>query len=192
MADNRDRGINQQRPEIVARGKSNEGDSITFRGGSSGLSGQGVDWTSEPQTMVKDNWLWQLVEDFSAPSGYRWDPIKEVKGAAGAGEGRNDALSAASAALSAFLQAQSLADARKMAAMENFQKLSKFALPAGAQFAPGYEPGGLAQTLAARQGLAEYTPPAITPREVNPGDVAGEIPPEVRAMIGRVQAAGGG
>jgi len=78
-----------------------------------------------------------------------------------------------------------------MAAMENFQSLSKFALPAGAQFAPGYEPGGLANTLAARQGMKSYTPPAITPRTVNPGDVAGEIPPEIRQMLGAIRSAGG-
>lgn len=145
-----------------------------------------------PRTKVVDGYVFQFVPDPLGLTDGSWERVGVAKEGGAGGAGRNDALSAAQAALSGFLQAQSLADARKLAAMENFMKLSKFALPPGATHAPGYEPGGLAQTLAARQGIAEYRPPAITPTQVNPGDVAGDIPPEIRQMIGAVRAAGGG
>lgn len=187
MADNRERGIVQQ-PEIVARGEARRGDTFSPSPRTSAASSSSE---SGPQTIVKDGFVFQFVPDPLGLSEGSWERVGVAPDSA-TGAGRNDALSAAQAALSGFLQAQSLADARKLAAMENFMKLSKFALPEGAQFAPGYEPGGLAHTLAARQGLSEYHPPAVTPRQVNPGDVAGDIPPEIRQMIGAVRAAGGG
>lgn len=118
------------------------------------------------------------------------NPYEGVKDSAG-GAGRNDALSAAQAALSGFLQAQSLADARKLAAMEQFQKLGQWAVPQGAQFAPNFEPGGLANTAYAVAGMPRYTPPPLQTAQVNPGDTKGEVPPEVMQMIGAIRSAGG-
>jgi len=112
------------------------------------------------------------------------------KDASAGGAGRNDALSAAQAALTGFLQAQSLADARKMSAMDNLQKLGQWAVPQGAKFAPNFEPGGLANTAYAVAGMKKFMPPPLQTRQVNPNDVAGEIPPEVRQMLGAIKSAG--
>lgn len=164
--------------------------------GIAGLGGKGTDVADSPMTFVENGYVFQKVPrlDFFGkviPGEFdveRVGPAKEGS----SGSGRNDALSSAQAALSGFLQAQSLADARKMSAMENFFKLSQFAVPEGAQFAPGSEPGGLASTAHAVAGQKKYTPIPLQTRRMNPNDVAGEIPPEIRQMIGAVRSAGGG
>lgn len=115
---------------------------------------------------------------------------KDTAGGSGA-QPRNDALTAAQAALSGFLQAQSLADARKLAAMNQFQQLGKWAVPANAQYAPNFEPGGLASTAEAVAGQDKYNAPELQTARVNPGDTAGTVPPEVMQMIAAIKSAGG-
>lgn len=145
---------------------------------------------SGPILKSQGGYLWQFVPDPLGLTQGQWtrvglDPANKTTGA---GSG----VTAAHDALMAFLQAQSLADARKLAAMDEFQKLGKFALPAGAKNFPGYEPGGMAQTLAARQGLSQYTPPPLTTQTVNPGEAKlGDVPPEVMQMIQGLAAKGG-
>jgi hypothetical protein len=152
-----------------------------------------------PQTMVQDGQVFQWIPAVDPITGEiletgSWERIataKDPSDAGGGGQPRNDALTAAQAALAGFLQAQTLADARKLAAMENMQKLGQWAVPDGAQHAPNFEPGGLANTAYAVAGMKNFTPPPLQTRRVNPNDVAGDIPPEIRQMIGAVRAAGG-
>ena len=132
---------------------------------------------------------WTIVPD--GIGGYVWDQVLSKED--GAGAGGNDRLQASIAALSGFLQAQTLADARRMAAAEEFQKMGAFALPKGSKTAPGYERGGAAQQLAAMQGRTIYRPPPIQTQPVNPAalEQPGQVPPEVMAMINAITGAGG-
>ncbi len=104
----------------------------------------------------------------------------------------NDALTAASMAIQSFLSGQSLADARKLSAAEQFQKMAAFALPAGSTTAPGFERGGAAQHLAALQGRPTYTPPPIQTQRVNPSALieAGQVPQEIMDFIQTIIGAG--
>lgn len=110
---------------------------------------------------------------------------------ASGGSGVNNHLTAAMDALNGFLSAQSQADARRLAAFDQMQKLGAFALPPGMKTAPGYEAGGPAHAFAAQIGLPNYTPPPITPVHVDPASLAQapQVPPEVMAMINSVRGA---
>jgi hypothetical protein len=127
-------------------------------------------------------WTWEKVAV---------DPTLVYGDRGGGGSQPNYALQAAQAALQGFLSAQTLADARKAQAMENFQNLAKYAVAPGTEYLPGYEPGGLAHLVAAKLGLSEYHPPRLPTREISPADVAGEVPPEIMGFINRVLSAGG-
>jgi|FLYL01.1.fsa_nt_gi hypothetical protein len=157
------------------------------------------DTTEGPQLKVVGNYtfMWNPGDPNDPLNPPGWVLIGPARatpvGAEGGGTGRNDALDAAQAALSSFLQAQSLADARKAAAIETFMNLAKYAVPPGTQYAPGYEPGGLAHQLAASLGLEEYHVPPMQTRTISPEVLMqpGQIPPEVMQMIGDVRRAGG-
>lgn len=118
-------------------------------------------------------------------------------GAGGSGESAaiaaaNRRLQAMTSALGSFLQAQSLADARKMAANEMFTKMAAFAVPEGTTVMPGWEEGGPMQSLAAVRGRKEFKARPVQTQRVNPAQLAeaGQIPPEVMAMIEQVKGAG--
>ena len=151
-----------------------------------------------PETTTQNGWVWQKVPIYGGLFkdeiiGYEWSPIGKDTTTGGAGEGRNDRLTAATAALSGYLQAASLADARRMEAFDQFKQISEFALPAGATTAPGFEPGGAAHAFASSIGLPQYTPPPIQTAQVNPSALAqqAQIPPEVAQMLAAISAAGG-
>jgi hypothetical protein len=116
---------------------------------------------------------------------------KDVSG--GGGSSYNDLLQAASSALTGFLQAQSLADARNINAAETAMKAAQFALPEGATDFPGYGPGGIAHALAAQLGLKQFAPPKPVPTRINPAKLSqpGDIGDAARSFIDRVLAAGG-
>jgi hypothetical protein len=111
------------------------------------------------------------------------------EGAASAAATRH--LSAMTSALSSFLQAQSLADARKMAASEQFAKMAQFAVPEGTTVTPGYEENGPMQALAAIRGRKQFNARPLVTQHVNPAQLAeaGQVPPEVLAMINQVKGA---
>ena len=111
------------------------------------------------------------------------------EGAASAAASRH--LQAVTSALSSFLQAQSLADARKMAASEQFAKMAQFAVPEGTTVTPGYEENGPMQALAAIRGRKQFNARPLVTQRVNPSQLAeaGQVPPEVLAMIKQVKGA---
>lgn len=111
--------------------------------------------------------------------------------AAAAASGTNDHLTAAIDSLNSFLQAQSLADARRLNAFQTWQNLAQYALPKGATTAPGYEVGGPANAFAAQIGLKQYSPPPVTPAHVDPSQLGAPapVPPEVMQMIGAIKGA---
>lgn len=163
-----------------------------------GAAPQGAPGKGEPDIIEKGGQVFQWIAAVDPITGEildtgSWERIATAKdpSSGSGGQPRNDALTAAQAALAGFLQAQTLADARKLAAMENMQKLGQWAVPNGAQHAPNFEPGGLANTAYAVAGMKNFTPPPLQTKRVNPNDVAGDIPPEIRQMIGAVRAAGG-
>lgn len=188
MADNdkNENGI----PDTIEHPDSLDADPRTARPTSGAKDGE-ERWVDIPGTDYRERQYYDSLTGTWLSVGD--SPVKRSKaeGESGGGAGRNDALTAAQAALAGFLQAQTLADARKLAAMENMQKLGQWAVPDGAQHAPNFEPGGLANTAYAVAGMKNFTPPPLQTRRVNPNDVAGDIPPEIRQMIGAVRAAGG-
>lgn len=111
----------------------------------------------------------------------------------GSGSSFNDQLDAAKAAVSAYLQGQSLADARRLSAFQEMQKVAQFALPANATQFPGFEQGGPAHALAAQMGMGEFTPPALTKIQMNPSALAGPPPtdPGVSGFINQILGAAG-
>ncbi len=149
-----------------------------------------------PELMIKDGWQWQKETDLLGQT--KWVPLKEVNedGSSGGSSSSfsgvyvNDALTAASQAISAFLTGQSLSDARKLSAAEQFQKQAAFALPAGT-LPPGFGEGEAMHQLAARKGRA-YTPPPMQSRQVNPAGLeqAGQVPPEIMSFIDQMLDAG--
>lgn len=112
-------------------------------------------------------------------------------GASSADAAASRRLSAMTSALSSFLQAQSLADARKLAASEQFQKMAAFAVPEGTTIMPGWEQGGPMHRLAAVRGYKTFTPRPVQTQRVDPSKLAeaGVIPPEVMEMINQVRGA---
>lgn len=144
---------------------------------------------------VENGQVWMDVpelDEFGDPTG-KMIP-KRVDRAPGWGSGSghsNDALVAAQAALSGFLQAQTLADARKSAAMDQFQKLSQWAVPDDAKYAPNFEPGGLANEAAAVAGMQKFMPPRLQTAKINAGSIQnpGQVPKEILDMIGAVRGA---
>ena len=100
-------------------------------------------------------------------------------------------LQSMTSSLSSFLQAQSLADARKLAATQEFQKMAQFSVPAGTNVMPGWEEGGPMQALAAVRGRPEYQARGVQTQHVDPSQInqAGAVPPEVAAMIAQLQGA---
>lgn len=102
----------------------------------------------------------------------------------------NDALSAASGAIQAFLTGQSLADARKLGAAEQFQQMAGWALPEG-EVPYGWEEGGIAHQAAAAAGQKTYSPPKLGSVRVNPADLinAGQVPDEVMQFIDQLLGA---
>lgn len=138
-------------------------------------------------TRVQDGWIW-MQDAFGdwVPVGRAPDAVTGAGGSSSSWTGQyvNDALTAASQAIQAFLSGQSLADARKLASAEQFQKMAAFALPEGS-LPPGYEEGGPAQHLAALQGRGSYTPPPVQTRQVNPSQLAeaGAVPAEIMSFI---------
>lgn len=150
------------------------------------------------QTKVQDGQIFQLVK--YGPGLEFWERIATAPDGPGGGGSSsswsgqyiNDALTAASQAIQAFLTGQSLADARKLASAEQFQSMAAMALPKeGAP--PGYEEGGAAHQWAALQGQKSYTPPNIERRRVNPAGLAeaGQVPPEMMAFIDRILESAG-
>ncbi len=143
-----------------------------------------------PETKTQDGWIW--VKDYLGD----WTPVGRATGADGAGGSSwsgqyiNDALTAASQAIQAFLSGQSLADARNLSSAKQFQKMAQFALPAG-MLPPGFEEGGAAQHIAARSGRPTYAPPPITTQRVNPAMLAqpGQVPSEVMDFINQMLGA---
>jgi hypothetical protein len=120
-----------------------------------------------------------------------WEKVGPAKDADSAAGGANHALQAATAGLSAYLQAQSLADARKLSASQEFQKMAQFALPDGTTVMPGWEEGGPMQELAATRGRKNFQARGVQTQRVNPSQLqeAGQVPPEVMAMIGQIRGA---
>lgn len=134
-----------------------------------------------------------IYNEFGDPIGYAKERLGRTE-TAGGGSGQyvNDALTAASQAISGFLQGQSLADARKLGAAEQFQNLAMWALPAGS--APGgFQRGGPMHQLAARKGRATYQAPPTETRRVDPAalEQPGQVSPEIMQFIDRILSAGG-
>ena len=140
-------------------------------------------------------WDYQYVEgDPAMGIAGHWERIGETgSGSGGSGGGSssswsgtyvNDALTAASQAISSFLSGQSLADARKLAAAEQFQSMAQWALPPGVQ-PPGWGEGEARHQMAALQGRTSYTPPPNERRTVNPADLinAGQVPADLMQFI---------
>ena len=143
-----------------------------------------------PEIVESEGWYWIRDEVGDLV------PWKEVDSASGtssswSGQYINDALTAASQAIKAFLSGQSLADARNLSSAEQFQKMAAYALPAGSTTAPGYERGGPAHQLAALQGRPTYTPPPMQTQRVNPAALAqaGQVPSEVMDFINQMLSA---
>lgn len=123
--------------------------------------------------------------------GSYFDPKDAAGGDSAANQAANRHLQAATSALSSYLQAQTLADARKQAASDTFQKMAAFAVAPGTTIMPGWEQGGPMQALAAIRGRKSFTPRALQTAHVNPADLQnpGQIPPEIAAMIDNVRGA---
>jgi len=156
------------------------GPTSTGKGGHDGVySDSGYDFLDIP---IYDEFTGELIS---------YDPQLLGRTSGGSGSGVNDALTAASQAISAFLTGQSLADARKLGAAEQFQNLAAFALPEGT-LPPGFEKGGAMHQLAARKGR-NYTPPPMQYRTVNPAalEQPGQVSPEIMGFIDQILGAGG-
>jgi len=143
--------------------------------------------------MIQNGHLFQQITDPLTGEQQWVDLGVAPKDGAGSGSYNNPAMQASIAALSGFLQAQSLADARRMAASEQFERMGAFALPKGSKTAPGYEQGGAGQQLAAMQGRKTYTPPPIQTQTVNPAQLQqpGAVPPEIMEMINAIIGSAG-
>ncbi len=144
----------------------------------------------KPEVVESEGWYWIRDEVGDLVP---WRPIDDASGTRGSswsGQYINDALTAASQAIQAFLSGQSLADARNLSSAEQFQKMAQFALPKG-MLPPGFEEGGAAQHLAALQGRPTYTPPPIQTQRVNPAALAqpGQVPSEVMDFINQMLGA---
>lgn len=145
---------------------------------------------------IENGQVWTDVPDLDEvgnPTGtFTQTRVAAAPGSSSGGHS-NDALVAAQAALSGFLQAQTLADARKSAAMEQFQKLAQWAVPDGAKYAPNFEPGGLANEAAAVAGMQKFMPPKLQTAKINAGTIQnpGQVPQEILDMIGAVRGAAG-
>lgn len=162
-----------------------------FSGGGGGAAPTTLD-NDEPEYKIEIGWIW-IRDDFG-----KWIPVEEVaddgsgsggtssqsSGSSWSGQYVNDALNAAGTAIQAFLSGQSAADARKLAASEQFQSLAKWALPAG-ELPGGFQEGGAMQQLSARKGRKNYMAPSRDSRRVNPGNLEhpGQVPADVMAFI---------
>ena len=116
----------------------------------------------------------------------------QSSGSSFSGQYVNDALTAAGQAIQAFLSGQSSADARKLAAAEQFQSMAAWALPAG-ELPGGFQEGGAMQQLAAKSGRKNYMAPSRASRFVDPGALAhpGQVPSEVMDFINQLLGAAG-
>lgn len=156
--------------------------------------------STDPTTIVKDGYVWQQVPAVDPLTGLvsktktTWKSVGVApKSVTGAGSSFNDQLDAAKAAVSDYLQASSLSDARKLNAFQEMQKIAQYALPAGATQFPGYEQGGLGHALAAQLGMKSFTPPPMTPIQMSPSALGtpGAIDPTAMSMIDRILGAAG-
>lgn len=149
----------------------------------------GYDWYDvpvyHPITGVIVSWEKKLIGPTNKDGG------GSASGSSWSGTYVNDALSAASQAITSFLTGQSLADGRKLAAAEQFQKMAMWALPAGS-LPGGFEEGGAMHSLAARKGRSAYMAPPRDSQHVNPGDLInpGQVPPEIMGFIDQIIDAG--
>lgn len=148
--------------------------------------------------IVLQTWGVTGTDEWGEPT-YGWTNEGSYFGKGGADSGESAAnaaanrrLQAMTSALGSFLQAQSLADARKMAASEQFQKMAAFAVPKGTTVMPGWEEGGPMQALAAVRGRPQFQARGVQTQHVNPAQLAeaGQVPAEVLAMINQVKGAG--
>ena len=146
-----------------------------------------------PETVIRDGYVY-----VKNPILCTWTKVGPALDDDGPGGGRgsssawsgtyvNDALTAAGQAIQSFLTGQSLGDARKLAAAEQFQSMAQWALPPGVQ-PPGFEEGGAMQQLAALAGREFYTPPPNERRTVDPAalEQAAQVPPEIMDFIDRM------
>ena len=170
--------------------------------GSGGSAGPTTTTNNGPDTRIQDGLVW-IKDIFTG----EWIVVGNAPkdDAAGAGRGTsqssgssfsgqyvNDALTAAGQAIQAFLSGQSLADARKLAAAEQFQSMAAWALPGG-ELPGGFEEGGAMQQLAAMAGRPTYTAPSRDFRTVNPGALEhpGQVSPGVMDFIDQLLGAVG-
>ena len=141
--------------------------------------------------LIKNGWqyYWNGFSYVPVPGGKVSDD-GSGSGSSWSGTYVNDALAAASQAIQSFLTGQSLADARKLSAAEQFQSMAAWALPAGS-LPGGFEEGGPMQQLAALQGRPTYTAPSRETRRVNPSALieAGQVPDEVMQFIDQILGA---
>lgn len=86
-------------------------------------------------------------------------------------ERKSRSLQAASTALSNFLDAQTLADARRLQAMQETRALLPMAVPSTMRYAPGLEPSGPIATMAGKMG-AQFTPFEVSQVQVRPSQLA--------------------
>ena len=156
-----------------------------------------------PDTRIQDGLIW-VRDIFTGEWTVVGDaPTDDAAGGAGRGTSQssgssfsgqyvNDALTAAGQAIQAFLSGQSLADARKLAAAEQFQSMAAWALPGG-NLPGGFEEGGAMQQLAAMAGRPTYTAPSRDFRTVNPGALEhpGQVSPGVMDFIDQLLGAVG-
>lgn len=136
-----------------------------------------------------DGFVTPLGETPTGDDGGSGRGTSQSSGSSWSGTYVNDALTAAGMAIQAFLSGQSAADARKLAAAEQFQSMAAWALPAG-ELPGGFQEGGAMQQLAARKGRANYMAPSRDSRFVNPGalehpgQVSGEVMDFIDQLIG--------
>ena len=151
---------------------------------------------NRPDTFSQDGWDW-YIDDFGEPQPLGRTETDGADGGRGTsssssttGQYVNDALTAAAQAIQSFLSGQSLADARKLGAAEQFQNMAAWALPAG-ELPGGFQEGGPMQQLAAMSGRKNYMAPSRASRRVDPGALEhpGQVPPEIMQFIDQMISA---